>query len=95
MDSFKEEGLFEADFNFKNILLKQIYFPNGSISEIHSKMKAYFEIIDYLKHPKLLNYYGYFLEDNKNVYLISEYFKGGSLFDNLHNRGIQWSTRQK
>lgn len=40
------------------------------------------KMLKLLDHPNIIQVYEYF-QDDKNVYIIMEYLKGGSLFDRL------------
>ena len=53
------------------------------------------KILSILKHPYIMNYYGYFEKKKtfggkvkENVTIISDYYSNGTMLDNLHNNGL-------
>ena len=83
-DGIKEVSLLENKENKQKIIMKEI-----DISKLNEKEKEISEqegkILLKLKHPNIINCYGFYYEKDKIIILI-EYIKGGDLFNKIENQ---------
>ena len=83
-DGIKEVSLLENKENKQKIIMKEI-----DISKLNEKEKEMSEqegkILLKLKHPNIINCYGFYYEKDKIIILI-EYAEGGDLFNKIENQ---------
>ena len=83
-DGIKEVSLLENKENKQKIIMKEI-----DISKLNEKEKEISEqegkILLKLKHPNIINCYGFYYEKDKIIILI-EYAEGGDLFNKIENQ---------
>ncbi|EFA82207.1 putative protein serine/threonine kinase [Heterostelium album PN500] len=68
------------------VALKVLFKSQLQSSKIEHQLRREIEIQSHLRHPNILRLYGYFYDD-KRVYLIIEFAKGGECFKELQRVG--------
>lgn len=68
------------------IAVKRLFHDNFSrMDHFYNEI----QILSRLDHPNLVKFYGFCCEDDKDLLLVFEYLRNGSVFDQLHHEDVQ------